>query len=94
MNVKPGNLRDVRSEGLVLCASNEEHTGARVTLSSIPLCTALLGTLCCLRRRLLLPADACDLCVRPSAEVDFVHPPQGVPNGEKVTFTGYDGPVR
>ena len=25
-NVKPGNLRDVRSEGLVLCASNEDHT--------------------------------------------------------------------
>ena len=28
MNVKPGNLRDVRSEGLVLCASNADHTGA------------------------------------------------------------------
>nr|XP_023876551.1 aminoacyl tRNA synthase complex-interacting multifunctional protein 1 [Quercus suber]POE81055.1 putative methionine--trna ligase [Quercus suber] len=25
-NVKPGNLRDVMSEGLVLCASNEDHT--------------------------------------------------------------------
>lgn len=45
-NVKPGKLRDVMSEGLVLCASNEDHTkvepllppkgaklGERVTIS-------------------------------------------------------------
>ncbi|CAN0877211.1 Methionine--tRNA ligase, cytoplasmic [Linum grandiflorum] len=47
-NVKPGKLRDVMSEGLVLCASNEDHTavepllppegsqiGERVTFSGI-----------------------------------------------------------
>jgi len=49
-NVKPGNMRDVMSCGMVLCASNEEHT-----------------------------------------QVDFVVPPEGVPNGEKVQFEGVEG---
>uniref|UniRef100_A0A7S0RH46 tRNA-binding domain-containing protein n=1 Tax=Pyramimonas obovata TaxID=1411642 RepID=A0A7S0RH46_9CHLO len=49
-NVKPGNMRDVMSCGMVLCASNEEHT-----------------------------------------QVDFVVPPEGVPNGEKVVFEGVEG---
>ncbi|XP_010658173.2 uncharacterized protein LOC100251895 isoform X2 [Vitis vinifera] len=31
-NVKPGKLRDVMSEGLVLCASNEDHTGVEPLL--------------------------------------------------------------
>lgn len=29
-----------------------------------------------------------------AAEVDFVLPPAGVPNGERVSFAGYAGPVR
>ena len=49
-NVKPGNMRDERSEAMVMCASNDDHT-----------------------------------------KVDFVVPPEGVPNGEKVTFEGFDG---
>jgi aminoacyl tRNA synthase complex-interacting multifunctional protein 1 len=49
-NVKPGNMRDVKSTGMVLCASNEEHTA-----------------------------------------VDFVAPPEGVPNGEKISFEGVEG---
>ncbi|KAK6228743.1 hypothetical protein SCA6_001083 [Theobroma cacao] len=31
-NVKPGKLRDVMSEGLVLCASNEDHTAVEPLL--------------------------------------------------------------
>lgn len=48
-NAKPGNLRGVRSEGVVMCGSNADHT-----------------------------------------DVDFVVPPEGVPNGERVTFAGHD----
>lgn len=32
INVKPGKLRDVMSEGLVLCASNEDHTNVEPLL--------------------------------------------------------------
>jgi len=49
-NVKPGKLRDVMSNGMVLCASNADHT-----------------------------------------QVDFVQPPEGVPNGERITFKGVEG---
>mmetsp|Transcript_27312 Transcript_27312/g.43714 ORF Transcript_27312/g.43714 Transcript_27312/m.43714 type:complete len:112 (+) Transcript_27312:268-603(+) len=49
-NVKKGPLRDQLSEGMVMCASNEDHTA-----------------------------------------VDFVVPPEGAPNGERVTFDGFEG---
>ncbi|EEH58816.1 uncharacterized protein MICPUCDRAFT_8179, partial [Micromonas pusilla CCMP1545] len=49
-NVKKGPLREELSEGMVMCASNADHT-----------------------------------------EVDFIVPPEGVPNGEKVAFEGFDG---
>ena len=49
-NVKKGPLRDQLSEGMVMCASNEDHT-----------------------------------------VVDFVAPPAGAKNGEKVTFEGFTG---
>lgn len=49
-NVKKGPLRDEMSEGMVMCASNEEHTS-----------------------------------------VDFVVPPEGAKNGERVTFAGFAG---
>ena len=49
-NVKKGPLREQMSEGMVMCASNEDHT-----------------------------------------TVDFVVPPEGASNGERVTFAGYEG---
>ena len=49
-NVKKGPLRDELSEGMVMCASNEDHT-----------------------------------------VVDFVVPPAGAPNGERVRFAGFEG---
>ena len=49
-NVKKGPLREQMSEGMVMCASNEDHT-----------------------------------------TVDFVVPPEGALNGERVTFAGYEG---
>jgi len=49
-NVKKGPLREQMSEGMVMCASNEDHT-----------------------------------------TVDFVVPPEGAKNGEKVSFAGYEG---
>mmetsp|Transcript_18619 Transcript_18619/g.25815 ORF Transcript_18619/g.25815 Transcript_18619/m.25815 type:complete len:433 (+) Transcript_18619:104-1402(+) len=49
-NVKPSKMRDVESFGMVMCASNEDHT-----------------------------------------QVDFVTPPEGVPNGERLTFEGFEG---
>ena len=49
-NVKKGPLREQMSEGMVMCASNEDHT-----------------------------------------TVDFVVPPEGAKNGEKVSFAGFEG---
>ena len=49
-NVKKGPLREQMSEGMVMCASNEDHT-----------------------------------------VVDFVQPPEGAVNGEKVSFEGFAG---
>ena len=49
-NVKKGPLREQMSEGMVMCASNEDHT-----------------------------------------VVDFVQPPEGAVNGEKVSFEGFTG---
>ena len=49
-NVKKGPLREQMSEGMVMCASNEDHT-----------------------------------------TVDFVVPPEGAKNGERVTFAGFEG---
>lgn len=47
-NLKPAKMRDIMSHGMVLCASNDDHT-----------------------------------------VVDPITPPQGVPNGERITFEGY-----
>ena len=49
-NVKPGPLRDEMSQGMVMCASNDDHS-----------------------------------------LVDFVVPPVGAVNGERVSFVGFEG---
>jgi len=49
-NFKPAKMRGILSSGMVLCASNDDHTS-----------------------------------------VDPIIPPDGVPNGERVTFAGYEG---
>lgn len=50
-NLKPAKMRDIMSYGMVLCASNADHS-----------------------------------------VVDPVGVPEGVPNGERITFDGFPGP--